>query len=97
MRGEEKRLSGSWAKKAARKLRARLEDLVTASSVRELSAGRPHPLKHERSGQFAVDLHGGLRLVFEPAEELIPRRADNSIAWDRVESIRIVFIGDYHD
>lgn len=42
-------------------------------------------------------LDGGRRLVFEPATEPPPLNEDGTIAWDRVTSIRVVFIGDYHD
>lgn len=80
-----------------RKLRSRLADLMAAANVAELTAGRPHPLKGNRAGQFAIDLHGGKRLVFEPAHNPLPTREDNSIAWELVTKIRIVFIGDYHD
>lgn len=79
-----------------RKLRARLADLRAAANVAELVAGRPHPLKGERAGQFALDLHGGRRLVFEPAHNPIPSREDGTIAWNLVIKVRIVFIGDYH-
>jgi len=81
----------------AKKLRARLADLEAATVVTDLVAGRPHPLKGEREGQFAVSLDGGRRVVFEPAVEPPPLDDDGAIAWDRVTSIRVVFIGDYHD
>lgn len=81
----------------ARKLRTRLADLQAAANVTELLAGHPHPLKGDRSGQFSLDLAGGIGLVFEPANFPIPKREDNSIAWESVNKVRIVFIGDYHD
>jgi toxin HigB-1 len=80
-----------------RKLRSRLADLFAAGNVAELTTGRPHPLKGDRAGQFALDLHGAKRLVFEPANIPISVRADGSIAWDLVTKVRVVFIGDYHD
>lgn len=80
-----------------RKLRTRLSDLRAVACVAELNAGRPHPLKGERTGQFALDLHGGKRLVFEPANIPLPILADGSIAWVLVTKVRIIFIGDYHD
>lgn len=80
----------------SRKLRTRLADLRAAGNVAELSSGRPHPLKGDRAGQFALDLSGGKRLVFEPANNPVPKRADDSIAWDLVTKVRIVFLGDYH-
>ena len=79
----------------AKKLRGRLADLVAAKTVTELVAGRPHPLAGDRGGQFALDLDKGRRLVFEPSDP--PTAADGSITWNQVSSIRIVFIGDYHD
>lgn len=81
----------------ARKLRSRLADLLAAETVQELVAGRPHPLKGDRAGQFAVDLEGGNRLVFESAKDPIPYKDDGSIDWSKVSQVCIVFIGDYHD
>lgn len=81
----------------ARKLQSRLADLDAASTVRDLVAGRPHPLKGDRLGQFALDLQGGKRLVFEPSNDPIPYQEDGSIHWAQVTKIRIIFIGDYHD
>lgn len=92
-REAKRRLGG----KGARKLRARLADLRAAARVRDLLAGRPHPLKHDRTGEFSVDLDGGRRLVFVPANEPVPLDQDGAVVWERVTSVRIVFIGDYHD
>lgn len=83
--------------KCARKLRSRLADLIAAETVTELVAGRPHPLKGDRAGEFALDLEGGKRLVFESANNPVPLKEDSSIDWSKVTSIRIVFIGNYHD
>jgi proteic killer suppression protein len=82
---------------SARKLRTRLAELDAAAHVGELVFGGPHPLKADRAGQFAVDLHGGQRLVFEPDHEPIPTKDDGSIDWARVSAVRIVYLGDYHD
>lgn len=81
----------------ARKLQARLADLMAAARVSDLVAGSPHPLKGDRRGQFAVDLAGGWRLVFAPANDPIPRRDDASVDWSAVTIVCIEFIGDYHD
>jgi len=81
----------------AKKLRRRIADLMAAQRVTEVVAGRPHPLKGHRLGQFALDLHGGVRLVFKPAHEEVPMRDDGGINWQQVTQICIVFIGDYHD
>lgn len=83
--------------KCARKLRSRLSDLIAAESVTDLVSGRPHPLKGVRAGEFALDLDGGKRLVFEPANNPVPLNEDGSIDWSKVTFVCIVFIGDYHD
>ena len=88
---------GAFGLPCAKKLQNRLADLEAVAFVTELVAGRPHPLKGDRLGQFSVDLHGAVRLVFEPNQNPVPRNADKSIAWNRVDKVRIVFIGDYHD
>ncbi|PFG10926.1 proteic killer suppression protein [Marinobacter sp. LV10MA510-1] len=81
----------------ARKLRARLSDLDAVSRVTELVAGNPHPLQGDRQGQFALNLTGGLRLVFSPANEPCPMKDDGGIDWAQVTIVCIEYIGDYHD
>lgn len=81
----------------ARKLQARLSDIEAAASVRELPPmDNPHPLRHDKQGQFSISLAGGSRLVFEPDHHPIPREQDGGIHWAEVTAITIVFIGNYH-
>lgn len=82
---------------SAKKLRARLADLSAATSVADLVAGKPHPLKGDRSGQFAVSLAGGQRLVFASSDDPPPVDEHGNVSWRAVRSVRIIFIGDYHD
>jgi len=82
---------------SARKLRTRLADLEGAANVTELVAGKPHPLKGDRAGQLALELHGGHRLVFEPSRQPPPERAAGGIDWQSVDDVTIVHVGDYHD
>lgn len=81
----------------ARKLRVRLSDIEASSRVTDLVAGNPHPLKGDRHGQFALDLSGGWRLVFSPANDPCPIKDDGGINWAQVTIVSIEFIGDYHD
>ena len=81
----------------AQKLQARLADLMAVSSVKELVAGRPHPLTGDRAGQFALDLVHPQRLVFEPDHEPVPQTEDGGIDWGRVTRVSVSWIGDYHD
>lgn len=94
---DEKHASRKLGSASAKKLRTRLRILQVASKLGEIPIGRPHPLKGKRVGQFAVDLAGGHRLVFEPFDDPLPRNVDGSVKWKELESICIVFIGDYHD
>lgn len=82
---------------SARKLQRRLTELFASNSVAELPAGRPHPLQRNRYGQYAVDLHGGHRLVFKPMRQPPPVKPDGSIDWAQVDEITIIEVGDYHD
>ncbi len=81
----------------ARKLRSRLDDLEAAVRVSDLVAGNPHPLKHDRLGEFALDLAGGYRLTFKSSDDPVPRYEDGGIDWTQVTIVCIEFIGDYHD
>jgi len=84
---------------SARKLRARLDDLLAAASLYHAPKlpGRFHALAADRKGQFAFHLHEGCRLVIEPANEPLPRRDDGSLDLQRITAVRVVYIGDYHD
>lgn len=81
----------------AKKLRARLADCQAVACVSELVAGKPHPLKGDRLGQFSLSLEGGKRLVFKPTHKPVPVKDDGSVDWSKVTEICVVFIGDYHD
>lgn len=84
---------------SARKLRTRLDDLFALAhlGLAHKLAGRFHALSRDRDGQFALDLHDGFRLAFEPAEQPRPTLPDGSLDLSRVTAIRIVYIGNYHD
>ncbi len=66
-------LGANWDRKLKR-----LADFGAVSSVIELVAGRPHPLKGDRAGEFALDLESGKRLVFKPANDPVPFEEDEN-------------------
>lgn len=83
---------------SAKKLRSRLADLMAAANMAAVRIGRPHQLTGDFAGCIALDLDGGQRLVVEAANDPVPTNPDDgSILWDRVDAVRVVFIGDYHD
>ena len=83
----------------ARAIASRLAVLNAAGTLSMVPVDPPerrHQLKGDRDEQFAVDLVHPHRLVFEPNHEPVPRRDDGGIDTDRVTSIRIVGVVDYH-
>jgi proteic killer suppression protein len=82
-------------------IRARLDELSDADSLsvmRFLPQASCHELKGVRSGQFAVKLDKGFRLVFEVANEPIPHKPDGGLDWERITAIRILELAeDYHE
>jgi len=81
----------------AKKLQRRLADIQAAVTLRDVTAGRPHPLEKNRDGQYAIHLHGACRLVLESADDPIPFNENGRVSWDEVTKVTIIFIGDYHD
>jgi toxin HigB-1 len=81
----------------AAKLQSRLAELFAAATVVELVAGRPHPLQGTRAGSFALDLHGGYRLIFKPTVQPPVKKPDGSIDWAQVSKVTITEVVNYHD
>lgn len=83
-----------------KKIYQRLLEFRAASHLGEISRLPPmrcHQLKHNRSGQFAVDLTGKLRLVFVPGHDHVPIGLDGEIDIKEITEITIIEICDYHD
>lgn len=85
----------------AQLISARLDELADAEHLavlRFLPQAYCHELKGRRKGQLAVKLDKGFRMVFEAANEPIPRKPDGGLDWTRVTAIRILNLAeDYHD
>ena len=82
-------------------IRARLDELADADNLavmRFLPQAYCHELKGNRAGQLAVKLDKGYRMVFEPADNPVPKKKDGGLDWTRVTAIRILELSeDYHD
>jgi len=73
----------------ANKLMSRLLDLRPAPSLEDLRSlqGRCRELRGRRSGQLAVDISDGRRLVFSP----VPGRVDDAaLVWGAVQAIEVL-------
>lgn len=83
----------------ARKLELRFNQMEVARNLAALSTIpglNPHPLSGRRTGQIAVTVHGGVRIVFTPHHDPPPLRDDGGLDLQRVTAVRIIEIGDYH-
>jgi plasmid maintenance system killer protein len=81
-----------------KRIAQRLSDLYATANLEEMRQlpGRCHELKGDRAGQLSVRLHGGFRLIFEPANDPVPLKEDGGLDWSEVTVIRILEIEDYH-
>lgn len=94
-----KKLQKQYGLIRAKKITQRLSDLLdvrTLEDVRELP-GRYHELVGDRKGQWACDLDGPHRLVFEPHEDPIPQDQDGKYIWAQIEGVSIIEIINYHE
>lgn len=83
----------------AKVMARRLADMLAADSLATFMAlpGRCHALSGDRAGQFALDLRGPYRLIFEPANVPLPLRTDGALMREAVTAIRILREReDYH-
>ena len=85
----------------AKLVRGRLDELVDAENLavmRTLPQARCHELKGERSGQLAVKLDKGYRMLFHVVNKPIPHEQDGGLDWTQVTAIRIIELAeDYHE
>ena len=85
----------------AKLIRKRLDELVDAenlATMRYMPQAHCHELKASRRGQLAVKLDGRYRMIFEVADEPVPRKPDGGLDWSGVTAIRILELAvDYHD
>ena len=84
----------------AKLLRRRLDECRAAENrevLRTLPQVKCHELKGDREGTLAVNLDHPYRLIFEPANEPVPRKPDGGLNWTNVTAIRVLSVENYHD
>lgn len=94
-----KHMRKEWGDQMARKLQQRLTELEAAETLADvalLPSLRCHELGGDRKGQLAVDLVHPHRLVFVPAHDPPPTKADGGLDWAKVTGIVVVEVVDYH-
>lgn len=91
-------LQRAYGKPCAKKIMSRLTDLGAAATLEDCRRlpGRCHELTGSRSGQLALDLADGKRLVIEPVDTAPPLKEDGGLDWRGVDAVRVLNIVDYH-
>ncbi len=83
----------------AKLIRRRLDELRAANSldeIRYLPQARCHELKGKHAGKLSVDLEHPYRLLFRPANEPTPQKADGGLDWAGVSAVEIIEVEDTH-
>jgi proteic killer suppression protein len=82
----------------ARRLLVRLTQLRDAEHLEQMRVlpGRCHELHGDRHGQLAIDVTKNYRLIFNPAVDPPPTKADGGLDWSAVDAITILEVEDYH-
>jgi plasmid maintenance system killer protein len=83
----------------ANRIRRRLDDLRTAATLEDMRSlpGRCHELLHDRAGELSLDLDHPYRLIFEAANEPVPKKPDGGLDWKGVTTVKILGIEDTHE
>ncbi|MDJ0597443.1 MAG: killer suppression protein [Crocosphaera sp.] len=86
-------------KDRAKRIRRRLDDLHAASTLEDMRnlPGRCHELTHNRSCQLSLDLDHPYRLIFEPANNPVPKKPDGGLDWTQVTAIKIIGVENTHE
>ena len=95
---EQRRALKKWGERRASLVFRRLVELASVPRLSDMLTmpGHCHELIDDRKGQLAVNLDGGYRLIFEPANEPVPQKPDGGIDWASVTAIRVLEVRDYH-
>ncbi len=96
---QDKLLIRRYGPESAKLIRRRLDEILAADSLEvlgKLPQVRCHELKADRVGQISVDLKHPYRLLFEPANDPVPKKPDGGLDWTKVTAVRILEVVDTH-
>ena len=83
----------------AKRVSSRLDDITASPNLlvlMQIASANCHPLSGDRIGEWALDISGNFRLIFEIADNPLPKTPGGSIDTLLVKSICILEIIDYH-
>lgn len=83
----------------AKLISQRLDEIETSPNLKvlmQIPAANCHRLKGQRSGQWAVDISGNYRIIFEIMDDPVPMKNDTELDLANIKEINIIEINDYH-
>lgn len=83
----------------AKKISQRLADLRAADNlgiIGKIPGARLHQLSGERQNEYAINLTGNYRLIFEPDYKNVPLKNDGGHNLNEIKEIKVLMIEDYH-
>jgi len=86
---------GTMAKKVAQRME-QLDSSPNLAVLISIPAANCHSLTGDRKGEWAVDISGNYRLIFEINQDPVPMKNDGSVDSILVTDIRILETTDYH-
>lgn len=96
----EKAAKKALSQDSAARIFRKLEDLEAFNNLAEIPFLAPplhfHPLTEDRSGQFAIKIHGLDRICFHPVGDFATDD-DGNIVLTSVTQVEVDFVGNYHD
>ena len=88
-----------WGDRRGELIRRRLDEFDAATElemIRKLPGAGCHELTGNLKGKLAVNLDHPYRLIFEPANDPVPKKPDGGLDWTKVTAITVLEILDYH-
>lgn len=92
---EIKRAFGTNAKKVQQRL-DEMEASPNLAVLQQIPAANCHPLKGNMLGEWAVDISGNHRIIFEPDHVPVPKKENGEVESIAITDIKIIKTGDYH-
>lgn len=95
----EKGCKKEWGDTGAKKIGQRLGQLSAVGNLQDMwriPGTGFHALHGDREGQYAVNLHGAFRLVFEAVRETEEELGGEGGDLSEIRKIRVLEVTDYH-
>lgn len=96
---DERAMIKAYGEVRAKKVNQRKKELESAANLEVISkipVANLHPLKGNRNGDWAVDVHNNWKMCFQINHNPLPFKSDGGIDLAKVTDIIIISVEDYH-